>query len=159
MPPEVLIGYTESTPKIDVWALGIMLYAMMMGNYPFRSSNKEELRKQIIEKEITFNKKERRLSENCKDIILRMLEKDPVKRISVSELFDHPWIYQYRQNKQMREWGIFGESEDEELIEENTESDKETEEAQKTQEDEELDQNPMKSYQMSEAELPKGDDV
>lgn len=45
MPPEVLIGYTESTPKIDVWALGIMMYALMIGNYPFRSSNKEELRK------------------------------------------------------------------------------------------------------------------
>jgi serine/threonine protein kinase len=44
MPPEVLIGYNESTPKIDVWALGIILYSLLMGNYPFRSSNREELK-------------------------------------------------------------------------------------------------------------------
>ena len=92
MPPEVLIGFNESTPKIDIWAIGIMLYALMMGNFPFRSSNKDELKRQIIEKEITFNKKERKLSSSCKDIILKMLEKDPVKRIGVSEIFDHPWV-------------------------------------------------------------------
>ena len=45
MPPEVLIGFNESTPKIDIWAIGIMLYALMMGNFPFRSSNKDELKK------------------------------------------------------------------------------------------------------------------
>lgn len=45
MPPEVLIGFTESTPKIDVWALGIMLHALILGFFPFRSSNKEELKK------------------------------------------------------------------------------------------------------------------
>lgn len=45
MPPEVLIGFTESTPKIDVWALGIMLHAFILGYFPFRSSNKEDLKK------------------------------------------------------------------------------------------------------------------
>jgi serine/threonine protein kinase len=45
MPPEVLIGFTESTPKIDVWAVGIMLHALMLGYFPFRSSNREELKK------------------------------------------------------------------------------------------------------------------
>ena len=99
MPPEVLIGYNESTPKIDVWALGIILYSLLMGNYPFRSSNREELKKQIIEKEIYFNKKDRKLSENCKNILLKMLEKDPVKRIGVSEMLDHPWLSAYRQVK------------------------------------------------------------
>jgi serine/threonine protein kinase len=45
MPPEVLIGFNESSPKIDVWALGIMLYALIMGTFPFKSSNKEELKR------------------------------------------------------------------------------------------------------------------
>lgn len=45
MPPEVLIGHTESTPKIDVWAIGVMLHAFILGHFPFRSSNKDELKK------------------------------------------------------------------------------------------------------------------
>ena len=57
MPPEVLLGHTESTPKIDVWAIGIMLHAFLLGYFPFRSSNKDELKKQIIEKEILIDRK------------------------------------------------------------------------------------------------------
>jgi len=81
MPPEVLIGYTESTPKIDVWAIGIMLHAFMTGYFPFRSSNRDELKKQIIEKELQIDRKEHRMSDHCYDILLRMLDKDPSKRI------------------------------------------------------------------------------
>ncbi len=108
MPPEVLIGFNESSPKIDVWALGIMLYALIMGTFPFKSSNKEELKRQIIEKDISINRKEKSISQNCKDLISKMLDKDPNKRIGVSEIFDHPWISYYRQSKRMKEWGFFG---------------------------------------------------
>jgi serine/threonine protein kinase len=45
MPPEVLIGYNESTPKIDVWSLGVLLHALVLGRNPFSSSCKEDLRK------------------------------------------------------------------------------------------------------------------
>jgi serine/threonine protein kinase len=45
MPPEVLIGFNESTPKIDIWALGLIMHALILGYLPFRSSNKEDLRK------------------------------------------------------------------------------------------------------------------
>ena len=58
MPPEVLIGFNESTPKIDIWGLGIILHGLVLGFLPFRSSNKDELRKQIIEKEVVINCKE-----------------------------------------------------------------------------------------------------
>lgn len=96
MPPEVLIGYTESTPKIDVWSLGIILHGLVLGYLPFSSSNKEDLKKQIIEKEITINEKEHRISEECKNVIIRMLDKDPLRRISVSEILEHPWIVRYK---------------------------------------------------------------
>jgi serine/threonine protein kinase len=58
MPPEVLIGFNEATPKIDIWSLGIILHGLVLGYLPFRASNKEDLRKLIIEKEITINCKE-----------------------------------------------------------------------------------------------------
>ena len=45
MPPEVLIGFNESTPKIDIWSLGIILHGLVLGYLPFRSANKDDLRK------------------------------------------------------------------------------------------------------------------
>jgi serine/threonine protein kinase len=70
MPPEVLLGHTESTPKIDVWSLGIILHGLVLGCLPYVSPNKEELRKLIIEKDITLTKKENKsLSEDCIDLL------------------------------------------------------------------------------------------
>ena len=57
MAPEILIGHNESTPKIDIWSLGIILYGLVLGDLPFRNSNKDELKKLIIEKEVVINEK------------------------------------------------------------------------------------------------------
>ena len=45
MAPEILRGRNESDPKIDVWSLGVMLYSMIIGDYPFQSNDKEILRR------------------------------------------------------------------------------------------------------------------
>lgn len=55
MSPELLTGHTESTPAIDVWSLGIILHGLVLGNVPFKSSSKEELKKMIIEQDLKFN--------------------------------------------------------------------------------------------------------
>ena len=99
MPPEVLLGHNESTPKIDIWSLGIILYGLVVGETPFRSHNKEELKKIILEKEIKIKWKEIWISKMCEDLILKLLNKDPNLRISMSDIFDHPWIANYRKEK------------------------------------------------------------
>lgn len=44
MSPEVLGGKTKKiTPSIDIWAMGIMLYAMLVGRLPFNGSNNDEI--------------------------------------------------------------------------------------------------------------------
>ena len=55
MAPEILRGRNESDPKIDVWSLGVMLYGMIMGDYPFYDQDKDALRRQILEREIEFD--------------------------------------------------------------------------------------------------------
>ena len=60
MSPEILLGQNASDPKIDVWSMGIMLYAMIMGHYPFeviKKEDKEALRQMIIEKEVKLPRK------------------------------------------------------------------------------------------------------
>ena len=53
MAPEILLGQNASDPKLDVWSMGVMLYAMILGHYPFENKeDKEALRNMIINKEI-----------------------------------------------------------------------------------------------------------
>lgn len=55
MAPEILHGHTESNPKIDIWSLGIILYGLLVGDLPFRSYDRDELKRIIIEKNIKLN--------------------------------------------------------------------------------------------------------
>jgi serine/threonine protein kinase len=48
MSPELLLGHTQSSPKIDIWALGLMLHGLIFGFLPFNKSERKELEKQII---------------------------------------------------------------------------------------------------------------
>ena len=110
MPPEVLLGHTESTPKIDIWSLGILLHAIVLGKVPFAHDNREELKKQIIEKPVTLdNENTKFLSLQCKDLLLQMLNKDPLKRIALSEIYEHPWLKAYKEMKtKHKRQGFFG---------------------------------------------------
>jgi serine/threonine protein kinase len=55
MAPELLLGHMQSDPAIDVWSLGIILYALVIGEVPFRSKTREDLKAMIIKKEIVFD--------------------------------------------------------------------------------------------------------
>jgi serine/threonine protein kinase len=56
MAPEVLQGRTGSDPKIDIWSMGVILYSLVFGRYPFSNSNKEKLRQVICEKELVIKR-------------------------------------------------------------------------------------------------------
>jgi serine/threonine protein kinase len=51
------------------------------------------------------------MSDHCYDILVRMLEKDPTKRISIPEIMEHTWIVDLRKSKRKRDRGIFGQEE------------------------------------------------
>lgn len=42
MPPEALKGCIETSPSIDVWAIGVMYYAILFGHLPFWGDSEEE---------------------------------------------------------------------------------------------------------------------
>ena len=44
-----------------------------------------------------------------------MLDKDPLKRITVSNILNHPWILKYKDQKMRRDWGYSSDSDDESL--------------------------------------------
>ena len=91
MAPECLEKHAaETTPAIDVWAIGVMFYAMVFGELPFSSRNEKELIKQIKENPITFSKTIP-FSDEGKAVMLSMLDKDPKKRVELLEFVSQPY--------------------------------------------------------------------
>ena len=124
MSPELLTGHTESSPAIDVWSLGIILHGLVLGAVPFKSSNKEDLKKIIIEQDLKLTSEHVKITASCKDLIRRMLCKDPAKRITISEIMTHPWIAKYKEKKIRVEWGYSDSESDDSLVLENETDDR-----------------------------------
>ena len=78
MAPELLQGDNASDPKIDIWSLGILMYAMITGEYPFDGETREQIKDKIIRKELTNFDKRRPIdaSDECLDAIRLLLKKD-----------------------------------------------------------------------------------
>ena len=89
--PEVISGdYTE---KCDVWSIGVILYIMLCGKPPYCGKSFEEIFNNILKKEVKFEGSAwRHVSDSCKNLLRKLLEKNPKNRISVSELLYSPWI-------------------------------------------------------------------
>ncbi|CAI7800154.1 unnamed protein product [Closterium sp. NIES-53] len=77
----------------DVWGAGVSLYVMLSGIPPFWESTNRSLEQAIRSKKVSFKHwKWVDVSAEAKELITRMLEKDPSKRITAQEALEHPWI-------------------------------------------------------------------
>jgi len=104
MAPEILLssktkGY-EGFP-VDIWSAGISLYIMLSGTLPFNLKNNEsssidssnnnniELQYSIIKKE---PKKIEKISDEARDLLKGLLNKNPHKRLTIDQILNHPWL-------------------------------------------------------------------
>ena len=91
--PEMAEGKDKITGKCDVWALGIMLYAMLTNEFPFDGNNLQDMMTTIKKGVFAMPS---HLSPNCKDLLKKMLKTSAFMRISASEIIKHPWIVKNR---------------------------------------------------------------
>jgi 5'-AMP-activated protein kinase catalytic alpha subunit len=71
---------------IDIWATGIILFAMTCGYLPFEDPDNDKLFELILKAKLEFPS---HLSEICKDLIKKILVTDPHKRITINKIKEH----------------------------------------------------------------------
>ncbi|POM66245.1 CAMK protein kinase [Phytophthora palmivora] len=83
-------------PKSDMFALGIVLYILLCGAHPFDTYNNlsdEEIRKRILKGKFrTQSRAWQSISPSARDLIKKLLEIDPNKRLSATQALQHPWL-------------------------------------------------------------------
>lgn len=89
MAPEVYKGKTS--PESDVWALGVLLYYMLSRLLPFENYTQKLAKDEQLEIEFDY-KVWNMISPKAKDLVSKMLEVDPEKRLSADEARRHPWF-------------------------------------------------------------------
>ncbi|XP_066492018.1 calcium/calmodulin-dependent protein kinase kinase 1 [Tiliqua scincoides] len=96
MAPEAISdsGKSFSGKALDVWAMGITLYCFLYGKCPFIDEFILALHNKIKNKPVDFPE-EPCVSEEVRDLILRMLDKNPETRITVPEIKVHPWVTKF----------------------------------------------------------------
>ncbi|AAS53273.1 AFL101Cp [Eremothecium gossypii ATCC 10895] len=84
-----LIRSREYNEKVDVWALGVLTYELLVGSPPFEEESKELTYKRILKRNLIFPD---HVDTEARHLISRLLEYDPGDRIPLKEVKKHPWI-------------------------------------------------------------------
>ena len=89
-PPEVILQNGLYIKSIDVWGIGIVCYILTTGHAPWLK------KKKVIS--TPYYPIRRNVSDELKDFIAKLLNKDAVKRITIDEALKHPWFDKQHEN-------------------------------------------------------------
>jgi len=87
--PELFCDDSYYGPNVDVWALGILLYFMVVGALPFRAETIGKLKRCILDGVYTMPD---HVSDDCRLLIRGILRPAPSDRYSIREIRDSDWL-------------------------------------------------------------------
>jgi calcium-dependent protein kinase len=89
--PEVL--KKRYGPEADVWSAGVIIYILLSGVPPFWAETEQEIFEQVLHGDLDFlSDPWPSISEEAKDLVRKMLVRDPKKRPTAHEVLCHPWV-------------------------------------------------------------------
>jgi len=87
--PEMISGQKYNGPEVDIWSLGIILYALVCGCLPFEDKVLKKLCQKIVRGEYDPPDD---LTIECLHLISRLLDVNPDTRATLDEIFEHEWV-------------------------------------------------------------------
>lgn len=94
--PEVIDN--KYSYKCDIWSCGVIMYMLLKGESFFKGNSKDEIYKKIRNEKIDFDNISG-LSRYAKDLLSKMLERDPEKRFAAKECLKHKWMKLFNERK------------------------------------------------------------
>ncbi|KAI3443353.1 hypothetical protein Pfo_000018 [Paulownia fortunei] len=89
--PEVLCK--RYGPEADVWSAGVIVYILLCGVPPFWGESEQEIFEEVLRGDIDFSSDPwPNISESAKDLVKKMLIRDPRRRITAHQVLCHPWV-------------------------------------------------------------------
>ena len=88
MAPEIVLKKTYDY-RVDVWSLGILLFELIHKEAPYKGRNLLEIKTSFSQSSLKFSSD---VQSEVKDLIEKLLKFNPTERISLGEIFSHPWV-------------------------------------------------------------------
>ncbi|XP_047330431.1 serine/threonine-protein kinase GRIK1 [Impatiens glandulifera] len=87
--PECCLGITYHGKTADTWAVGVTLYCMIFGKYPFLAETLQDTYDKIVNDVLVFPTN---MNPLLKNLLEGILCKDPDKRMTLAIVAEHPWV-------------------------------------------------------------------
>ena len=92
MAPEIM-NHKVYDNKSDLWSVGVIMYELLFGTTPYHAKNLIQLMKKIKKKDVHIpDEYSSLISEECKNLLLSLLDKNPTNRITWDNFFQHEWF-------------------------------------------------------------------
>ena len=102
--PEIILKKPFNGIYADIFSLGVILFVILTGNYPFKSARKYDICYSniikgkienywfLLKKKIFEDNDNNLPSEEFRDLFIKMIQFEPNNRISINDIFSHPWM-------------------------------------------------------------------
>ncbi|PWA70871.1 calcium-dependent protein kinase 20 [Artemisia annua] len=89
--PEVLRKFYSQ--ECDIWSAGVIIYILLSGVPPFWDETEQGIFEQVLKGDLDFASEPwPSISESAKDLVRKMLVRDPKRRLTAPEVLQHPWV-------------------------------------------------------------------
>ncbi|KAG2388775.1 hypothetical protein C9374_000214 [Naegleria lovaniensis] len=91
LPPE-MIEKKAHNATVDLWCIGVLCFEFLTGNPPFYANDDKSTMRNIVAVRYTFPE---HVSEEAKDLVKKLLVKEPTERITLDQVLQHAFITKY----------------------------------------------------------------